>query len=137
MDDVMRGAENPATWGAAEQLISDEVTLHFASLNRGERGLSLPRKIADRLRQAGLLLPEHNHMTREVKARGECPRCDADSWNTTGYAPGSPTGGESGNRQPAPILTQQQVDESYAWADHMMAPGGIFRQPEQKEGNGE
>jgi hypothetical protein len=71
MADITRGgAENPATWGAAERLVADEVTLHFASLNRGERGLSLPRKIADRLRQAGLLLPEHNHMTQDVKARG-------------------------------------------------------------------
>jgi hypothetical protein len=34
-----------------------------------------------------------------------------------------------GTRRPAPVLTREQVDEAYAWADHMMGPDGIFRQP--------
>jgi hypothetical protein len=32
---------------------------------------------------------------------------------------------------PAPVLTQEQVDETYAWADRMMGPDGIFRQPDE------
>jgi hypothetical protein len=67
--------ENPATWGAAERAIQEVVVDHFASLARGEIGLSLPRKIADRLREAGLLLPEHNHITADIKEDGSCPRC--------------------------------------------------------------
>jgi hypothetical protein len=52
--------ENPATWGRAEQVISTVILEHWQEMSVAERmaGLSLERKIADRLRAEGLLREE-------------------------------------------------------------------------------
>lgn len=49
--------ENPATWGPAEKII-EQVLHDHAKLPRGTCGLSVNRKIADALREAGLLKEE-------------------------------------------------------------------------------
>lgn len=49
--------ENPTTWGVAEHVIHDVMVKdHYAKQEEpGLCGLSLPRQIADALREAGLL----------------------------------------------------------------------------------
>ena len=49
--------ENPATWGAAERVVHDVITEHFAHQDAGETlcGLSLERQITDAMRKAGLI----------------------------------------------------------------------------------
>jgi hypothetical protein len=52
--------ENPATWGAAENVIHHAIVkAHYAKQEEpGLSGLSLPLQIADALRAAGLLKEE-------------------------------------------------------------------------------
>lgn len=50
--------ENPATWGRAEQVISQAYQDWWKGRAEGRTGLSLPRRIADALRAAGLLRDE-------------------------------------------------------------------------------
>jgi hypothetical protein len=47
--------ENPATWGTAENVIHNVIVKDHYAKQEGEVGLSLPRQIADALREAGLL----------------------------------------------------------------------------------
>lgn len=50
--------ENPATWGLAENVIRNAIVQDHYARQEGAIGLSLPRKIADALRDAGLLKEE-------------------------------------------------------------------------------
>lgn len=50
--------ENPATWGQAEQIIDHQLTETWDMITHGLVGLSTPRRIADALREAHLLIPE-------------------------------------------------------------------------------
>ena len=49
--------ENPATWGPAEKILSGVLDEHLG-LPQDLAGLSLERRLADALREAGLLLPD-------------------------------------------------------------------------------
>ena len=55
--------ENPATWGEAEKVIRQAYDAHSEDRAKGVVGLSLVRRIADALREAGLL-------------EGHCASCD-------------------------------------------------------------
>ena len=55
--------ENPATWGEAEKVIRQAYDAHSEDRAKGVYGLSLVRRIADALREAGLL-------------EGHCASCD-------------------------------------------------------------
>lgn len=48
--------ENPATWGKAERVIDEALDEADAAFQDQVCGLSVPRRIADALRQAGLLV---------------------------------------------------------------------------------
>lgn len=50
--------ENPATWGKAEKIIDKAHQDFWTDRASGNYGLSLPRRIADALREAGLLRDE-------------------------------------------------------------------------------
>lgn len=47
--------ENPATWGPAEHAVQEAITEDFRDNEAGIIGLSLARKITDKLRAKGLL----------------------------------------------------------------------------------
>ena len=49
--------ENPATWGPAEKILSGVLDEHLG-LPQDLAGLSLERRLANALREAGLLLPD-------------------------------------------------------------------------------
>lgn len=51
-------AENPATWGLAEKTISEAMTASRQQQRMGIYGASIPRAIADALRDKGLLIPD-------------------------------------------------------------------------------
>lgn len=50
-------AENPASWGEAERIISDTIDTFDRTMHEHPDlcGATLPRQIADALREAGLL----------------------------------------------------------------------------------
>jgi hypothetical protein len=47
--------ENPGSWGEAEKIIDAAHKKWWGNRDKGKIGLSLPRQIADALRDAGLL----------------------------------------------------------------------------------
>lgn len=51
-------AEDPNTWGPVERVVDQVLTDHFNELDAEICGHSLPRRIADALRAAGLIVPE-------------------------------------------------------------------------------
>ena len=50
--------ENPAAWGKAERLINEVHREHTRAMHEGRVGLSLAMKVANKLREAGLLKDE-------------------------------------------------------------------------------
>ena len=53
-------AENPATWGEAEHVIARTLDKFYDAVHGGQSlaGFSLPKQIANALREAGLLKEE-------------------------------------------------------------------------------
>jgi hypothetical protein len=51
----IREVENPATWGDTENVIHNAIIQDHYAKQEGRAGFSLARKIADALREAGLL----------------------------------------------------------------------------------
>lgn len=56
--------ENPATWGMAERIIADEMEKAHADTEAGMCGASVYKRIADRLREAGLLVDAKTGLTK-------------------------------------------------------------------------
>jgi len=66
--------ENPATWGPAEKVVHDVISLQTNILpcipTPGKYELSLERQITDALREAGLLKEEDREISAGGRAEG-------------------------------------------------------------------
>ena len=65
--------ENPATWGAAEHVVSSAINEHSKATAEMVIGLSLARTICDALRQAGLIdTHPADGLCHRVALSGDC-----------------------------------------------------------------